>query len=59
MENLKFYRIPNKISKRLAFLSLSMMLATTTLSGCGHELAPEEEYDMVQQGNNEDGFVLV
>lgn len=56
MENLKFYRIPNKISKRLAFLSLSMMLATTTLSGCGHELAPEEEYDMVQQGNNEDGF---
>lgn len=58
MENLKFYKLPNKISKKLAFLSLSMMLATTTFAGCGHELAPEEEYDIVQQngGDNKDGF---
>lgn len=56
MENLKFYNLPNKVSKKLAFLSLSMMLATTTLSGCSHELAPEEEYDIVQENEGSEGF---
>lgn len=59
MENLKFYKMPSTISKRLAFLSLSMMFATTTLAGCGHELAPEEDYDVVNKETMKMGLVLV
>lgn len=50
MKNFKFYKFP----KKMDFLPLSMMLAGTSI-GCSHELAPEEEYDIVQQGG-EDGF---
>lgn len=53
MKNLKFYKISNQMSKKLAFISLSMMLATTTLTGCSHELVPEEDYDIVQNSDEE------
>lgn len=54
MKNLKFYKTPNKLSSKLAFVSLSMMLATTTLTGCKHELAPEEDYDIVQTSDEDE-----
>lgn len=59
MKNLKVYKLPKRLSKKLAFLTLSMMFTLTGYSSCSHELAPEEEYDIVQtrgEGQNEDGF---
>lgn len=48
MKNLKVYKLP----KRLAFFTLSMMFTLTGYSSCSHELAPEEDYNIVQTGGS-------
>lgn len=54
MNNLKLYNIPKGLSKKIGVLSLTTLLLTTTLTGCNYELASDEEYDIVNSGQNDD-----